>query len=136
MPTKPKPTPPPPRLRVAAFRLEAVIPVRELPASLVPPEPSSAGYPLVDVALEGSGLVMRAKLNGRSVRELQKTLHRNADLKTVRIEGILRPPKAKGEGEGEPLWLDSAILKPIGTEEEVSNAGATNCLDRPCFRIP
>jgi hypothetical protein len=56
------------RLPVRALKINTLISPDALPPDLVPPEPAPAGDPVLDLALEGSPLVVRAKLNGKSYR--------------------------------------------------------------------
>jgi hypothetical protein len=44
----------------------------QLPPDLVPPDGQPAGNPTIDVAIEGSPIVLRAVLNGKGVRRALK----------------------------------------------------------------
>jgi hypothetical protein len=75
-----------------------------LPRDLVPLD-GPAGEPVIDLALEGSTLTVRAKINGKNYRKMLKQIdeHGAANVAVV-MQGTLRPPAASGE----PLVLDSA----------------------------
>ena len=49
------------------MKINTLLPVASL-VGLVPPEPQPAGNPVIDLEIEGSELVIRATLNGKSVR--------------------------------------------------------------------
>jgi hypothetical protein len=80
------------------------------PASLVrlmPPEPAPAGNPVLDVKLEGSKVVLRATLNGKSVRRALKVIaEHGADNVNALLQGTLKPPTSPGG----PLIVDAAGL--------------------------
>jgi hypothetical protein len=103
-------TPPRPRactLHVRGIKVTTLIPPDALPKDLIPPEPAPAGDPVIDLALEGSPLVVRAKLNGKSVRKVLKTIaeHGPAGV-NVMLQGNLKP----GPTPGGPFVLESAGL--------------------------
>jgi hypothetical protein len=83
------------------------LPPAALPAELVPPEPQPAGNPVVELEIEGTPLVMRAILNGKSVRRAIKTIAEHGpDNVNVLLQGNLRPAAASGG----PYELDAAGL--------------------------
>jgi hypothetical protein len=95
------------KLIVKGLKLNSLIPPASLPADLVPPEPQPAGDPVLDLELEGGSLVVRAKLNGKSVRKVLKTIaEHGVDGVNVLVQGNLKPPAAPGG----PFVLDSAGL--------------------------
>ena len=49
---------------VKGLKINTLVPPASLPGDLVPPEPQPAGNPVINLALEGSSLVVRASLNG------------------------------------------------------------------------
>jgi hypothetical protein len=93
-------------LSVKGIKITTLIPPDALPADMVGPEGQPAGEPVIDLALEGSSLVVRAKLNGKSVRRVLKTI---AELGpggvNVLLQGTMKPGAAGG-----PYTLDSAGL--------------------------
>jgi hypothetical protein len=52
-------------IRVKGIKINTLVPPASL-VGLVPPEPQPAGNPVIDVELEGSPIVLRATLNGKS----------------------------------------------------------------------
>ena len=56
-------------IHVQGLKIASLIPPEAIPADLVPPEPHPAGRAIFEVALEGSGLVLRVECNGKAVRE-------------------------------------------------------------------
>jgi hypothetical protein len=95
------------RIVLKGMKLNSLIPPASLPADLVPPEPQPAGDPVLDLELEGGSLVVRAKLNGKSVRRALKTIAEHGpDGVNVLVQGNLKPPPSPGE----PFVLDAAGL--------------------------
>ena len=77
------------------------------PADLVPPEPQPAGSPVIELEIEGTPLVLRAVLNGKSVRRALKTIAEHGpDNVNVLLQGNLRPAAEPGG----PYELDAAGL--------------------------
>jgi hypothetical protein len=74
---------------------------------LVPPEPEPAGSPIIDIEIEGSPLVIRATLNGKSVRRALKVVAEHGpDNVNAVLQGNLKP----GASPGGPYILDTAGL--------------------------
>ena len=75
-----------------------------LPRDLVPMD-GPAGEPVIDLVLEGSTMIVRARINGKNYRKMLKQIdeHGAANVAVV-MQGTLRPPAAPGG----PLVLDSA----------------------------
>ena len=95
------------RIKLKGVKINTLLPPAELPADLVPPEPQPAGNPVVELEIEGTPLVMRAVLNGKSVRRALKTIAEHGpDNVNVLLQGNLRPPAAAGG----PYELDAAGL--------------------------
>jgi hypothetical protein len=102
------------RRRLRAMQ-KATIPVRglkvtvplsadTLPRNLVPMD-GPAGEPVIDLALEGSTLTVRARINGKNYRKMLKQIDEHGPANVVVVmQGTLRPPAAPGD----PLVLDSA----------------------------
>ena len=68
---------------------------------------AAAGNPAVEIEIDGTALVMRAVLNGKSVRRAIKTIAElGPDNVNVLLQGNLRPPAATGG----PYELDAAGL--------------------------
>ncbi len=61
-------------IHVRGLKIASLIPADAIPADLVPPEPQLAGRAIFDVALEGSGLVLRVECNGKAVRKALKAI--------------------------------------------------------------
>ena len=85
--------------------LKVAIPLRaaEVPRDLVPMD-GPAGEPIIELALEGSSLLVRAKFNGKNYRRMLKTIDEHgADNVAVVLQGLLRPAEGGGymlEGAG------------------------------------
>lgn len=95
-------------IRVKGIKINTLIPPTSL-VGLVPPEPEPAGNPAIDVELEGSSIVLRAVLNGKSVRKALKTIAEfGADGFNAVLQGNLKPGEKPGEKPGDPFILDSA----------------------------
>jgi hypothetical protein len=92
---------------VKGLKINTLLPPAALPADLVPPEPQPAGNPAIVLALEGSPLVVRASLNGKSVRRALKTIaeHGPENVNVV-LQGNLKPATTPGG----PFVLDGAGL--------------------------
>lgn len=88
-------------------KINTLLPPAVLSADLVPPEPQPAGSPEVDIEIEGSPLVLRAVLNGKSIRRALKTIAElGSDNVNVLLQGNLKPPSAPGG----PYVIDAAGL--------------------------
>jgi hypothetical protein len=94
------------------------LPPAALPADLVPPEPQPAGNPVIELPLEGSPLVVRASLNGKSVRRALKVIaeHGPENVNVV-LQGTLKPAAAAGgpfplEGAGLAATPKAAKVEP------------------------
>jgi hypothetical protein len=95
------------RIQLKGVKVNTLLPPAALTADLVPPEPQPAGNPAVELEIEGTPLVLRAVLNGKSVRRALKTIaEHGADNVHVLLQGNLRPPSAAGG----PYELDAAGL--------------------------
>jgi hypothetical protein len=95
------------RIKLKGVKVNTLLPPAALPADLVPPEPQPAGNPAVELEIEGTPLVMRAVLNGKSVRRALKAIAEHGpENVNVLLQGNLRPPAAPGG----PYELDAAGL--------------------------
>jgi hypothetical protein len=105
-------------ISVKGVKINTLLPPAAL-VGLVPPEPEPAGSPIVDLAIEGSPIVMRATLNGKSVRRAIKTIvEHGPDGVVVMLQGNLKPAATPGG----PFVLDAAGLNvvPKTTKAEAS----------------
>jgi hypothetical protein len=94
------------KIRVRGVKITTLIPPASL-VGLVPPEPQPAGTPVIDLEIEGSPLVIRATLNGKSVRRGLKVIaDHGPDGVNALLQGNLKP----GATEGGPYILDTAGL--------------------------
>jgi hypothetical protein len=94
------------RIKLKGVKVNTLLPPAALTADLVPPEPQPAGNPAVEVEIEGAPLVMRAVLNGKSVRRALKTIAElGPENVNVLLQGNLKPSAAGG-----PYELDCAGL--------------------------
>jgi hypothetical protein len=90
-------------IRVKGLKVAVPLRAAEVPRDLVPME-GPAGEPVIDLAVEGSDLVVRARLNGKNYRKMLKTIDEHgADNVAVVLQGLLRPAGDGGymlEGAG------------------------------------
>jgi hypothetical protein len=95
------------RIKLKGVKVNTLLPPAALTADLVPPEPLPAGNPAIELEIDGTTLVMRAVLNGKSVRRAIKAIAElGPDHVNVLLQGNLRPPAAPGG----PYELDAAGL--------------------------
>jgi hypothetical protein len=92
---------------VRGVKVNTLLPPAALPADMVPPDGQPAGNPIIDVQLDGSTIVMRAVLNGKSLRRALKAIaeHGPENVHAL-LQGNLKPP----EKPGGPLMLEAAGL--------------------------
>jgi hypothetical protein len=84
------------RIKLKGVKINTLLPPAEL-ADLVPPEPQPAGNPVVELEIEGTPLIMRAVLNGKSVRRALKVIAEHGPGNVnVLLQGNLRPSSAAG----------------------------------------
>jgi hypothetical protein len=109
---------------VKGLKINTFLPPALLPADLVPPEPQPAGNPVIELQLEGSTLVVRASLNGKSVRRALKVIaEHGAEHVNVVLQGNLKSPATPGGPfllEGAGLAATPKVAKPpqpAGPEE-------------------
>jgi hypothetical protein len=94
-------------IMLKGIKVNTLLPPAALTADLVTPEPQPAGNPIIELEIEGSPLVMRAVLNGKSVRRALKTIAElGPDNVNVLLQGNLRPLSEPGG----PYELDVAGL--------------------------
>ena len=95
------------KIRLKGVKINTLIPAASL-VGLVPPEPQPAGTPVIDLEIEGSPLVIRAVINGKSVRRALKMIaeHGPDGVNAELLQGNLKP----GATEGGPYILDTAGL--------------------------
>jgi hypothetical protein len=94
-------------IRVKGVKINTLLPPAALLADLVPPEPQSAGNPVLELEVEGTPLVLRAVLNGKAVRRALKAIAEHGpENVVVLLQGVLRPAAAPGG----PYELDAAGL--------------------------
>jgi hypothetical protein len=94
------------RIKVKGVKVNTLLPPASL-VGLVPPEPNPAGSPVIELEIEGSPLVLKAVLNGKSVRRATKTIAEHGpDNVTVVLQGNLRAPATADA----PYEVDAAGL--------------------------
>lgn len=92
---------------VRGLKINTLVPPAALSPDLVPPEPQPAGSPVIELQLEGSPLVVRASLNGKSVRRVLKMIaEQGPENVNVLLQGTLKPAAAPGD----PYVLEGAGL--------------------------
>jgi len=95
------------RIKLKGVKVNTLLPPAALPADLVPPEPQPAGNPVIELEIEGTPLVLRVVLNGKSVRRALKTIAEHGpENVNVLLQGNLRTAAAPGG----PYELDAAGL--------------------------
>jgi hypothetical protein len=95
------------RIKLRGVKVNTLLPPASIPPDLVPPEPQPAGNPVIEVEIEGSPLVLRAALNGRSVRKVLKAIaEHGADKVVVLLQGNLKANPTPGA----PYPIDAAGL--------------------------
>jgi hypothetical protein len=95
------------RIKLKGVKVNTLLPPAALPADLVPPEPQPAGNPVIELEIEGTPLVLRVVLNGKSVRRALKTIAEHGpENVNVLLQGNLRAAAAPGG----PYELDAAGL--------------------------
>jgi hypothetical protein len=83
-------------IRVPSLKVAVPLPADALPRDLVPAD-GPAGEPTIDLALEGTPLVARARVNGKNYRKMLKQIaEHGAGNVAVVLQGVLRPPAAPG----------------------------------------
>jgi hypothetical protein len=106
-------------IRVPGLKVAVPLAAELLPRDLVPAE-GPPGEPTLEVELEGTPLVARARINGRNYRKMLKQIDGQgvANVAVV-LQGTLKPPASPGV----PLVLDGAGFqvtvktpKPAGEE--------------------
>jgi hypothetical protein len=95
------------RITLRGVKVNTLLPPGALPADLVPPEPQPSGNPVIELEIEGTSLVMRAVLNGRSVRRGLKTI---AELGSDNVNVVLQGNLRQAAAPGAPYELDAAGL--------------------------
>ena len=113
-------------VRVKGVKINTLLPPASL-VGLVPPEPQPAGNPVIDIEIEGSAIVLRATLNGKSVRRACKVIAEHGpDNVNAVLQGNLKPPTAPGH----PFVLDAAGLTvtpktpKLDTQPQIGGASA------------
>ena len=106
------------QIKVPGIKVAVPLPADVLPQDLVPME-GPAGEPTLELILEGSNLVVLAKLNGKNYRKMLKTVaEHGAGNVAVVLQGVLRPPAAQGgafvlEGAGFQVNVKTPTPGPI-----------------------
>ena len=94
------------KIRLKGVKINTLIPAASL-VGLVPRNRSLPATPVIDLEIEGSPLVIRATLNGKSVRRALKVVaDHGADGVNALLQGNLKPAAT----EGGPYILDTAGL--------------------------
>jgi hypothetical protein len=108
-------------IHVGGLKIASLIPADALPADLVPPEPQPAGRAIFEVALEGSGLVLRVECNGKAVRKALKAIAEHGpEGVNVLLQGTIKPPARPGDRlrlEDAGLSATPKAAKPAGPSE-------------------
>jgi hypothetical protein len=109
------------KIRVKGVKVNTLVPAASL-VGLVPPEPAPAGTVTIDLEIEGSPIVIRAALNGKSVRRACKLIAEHGpDGVNALLQGNLKPATT----EGGPLILDTAGLAVTPKTTKPETAGPT-----------
>jgi hypothetical protein len=90
-------------IRVKGLKVAVPLQADAIPRDIVPMD-GPAGEPVIELAVEGSDLVVRARLNGKNYRKMLKTIDEHGpDNVAVVLQGLLRPDGGGGymlEGAG------------------------------------
>src|SRR4051794_31667437 len=90
-------------IRVNGLKVAVPLRAADVPRDLVPMD-GPAGEPVIELVLEGSNLLVRAKFNGKNYRRMLKAIDEHgADNVAVVLQGQLRPTGGGGyvlEGAG------------------------------------
>ena len=104
-------------IRVPGLKVTVPLSAEALPRDLVPSE-GPPGEPTLELALEGTPFVARARLNGRNYRRLLKQVDdQGAASVAVVFQGVLRPPATPGgpyELEGAGFQVNLKTPRPSG----------------------
>jgi hypothetical protein len=95
------------RIRVKGLKVNTLIAPASLPADMVGAEGQPAGSPVILLEIEGSPLVIRAAMNGKSMRRALKVI---ADLGAENVIAVLQGNLGAPTKPGGPYELQSAGL--------------------------
>ena len=115
------------KIRLKGVKINTLIPAASL-VGLVPPEPQPAGSPVIDLEIEGSPLVIRATLNGKSVRRALKMI---AEHGSEGVNALLQGNLKASATEGGPYILDTAGLAVTPKVAKAEAAGTSEPAGRP-----
>jgi hypothetical protein len=105
-------------IRVKGLKVAVPLRAADVPRDIVPME-GPAGEPVIDLAVEGSDLVVRARFNGKNYRPMLKTIdeHGPGNVAVV-LQGLLRPAEGGGFSlEGAGFQVNVKTPKPATTPE-------------------
>src|SRR3954469_16023565 len=104
-------------IRVKGLKVAVPLQADAVPRDLVPMD-GPAGEPVIDLAVEGSDLVVRARFNGKNYRKMLKTIDEHGpDNVAVVLQGLLRPDQAGYMLEGAGFQVNVKAPKPATTPE-------------------
>jgi hypothetical protein len=106
-------------IRVNGLKVAIPLQADAVPRDIVPME-GPAGEPVIDLVVEGSRLVVRAKFNGKNYRKMLKAIdeHGPANVAVV-LQGQLRPTGDGGymlEGAGFQVNVKTPRVEPPKAE--------------------
>jgi len=108
-------------VRVHGLKVTVPLAADQLPRDIVPAE-GPPGEPTLEVVLEGTGLAVQARLNGRNYRRMLKQIDdQGAANVAVILQGTLRPPASPGDPfvlEGAGFQVTVKTPKPVGSPPE------------------
>ena len=108
-------------IHVPGFKVTVPLAADALPRDLVPME-GPAGEPTLELVLAGTPLTARARLNGKNYRKLLKQVaEHGAGNVVVVLQGVLRPPAARGGPfvlEGAGFQVNIKAPRPAEPAEE------------------
>jgi hypothetical protein len=114
------------RLRIPSIKVSIPLAAAAIPKDLVPAE-GPPGEPTLELALEGSSIVVLAKLSGKNYRRMVKNIVENGpDAVALALQGNLRPPASPGG----PFTLESA-----GFNINIKNKPATQTNPGPSPKL-
>jgi hypothetical protein len=107
-------------IRVPGLKVAVPLSADALPRDIVPPD-GPPGEPTLEIALDGTTLVARARINGRNYRRMLKQIdEQGAANVVVVLQGMLKPAAEPGG----PFVLDGAGFQvTVKTPKPASPAG-------------
>ena len=122
-------------IQVPGIKLAVPLKPDAIPHNLVPME-GPAGEPILELVLDGSGLTIVARLNGKNYRKMLKTIAEHGkDNVVVVLQGLMRDQGGKLYLEGAGFQVNVKSPPPVparqAAENAASNLSAPGATDSP-----